>query len=160
MVEIKLTTNSPAETEKLGKKIGLLLKGGEFLALSGGLGGGKTCFTRGVVSAVTPENSDLVASPTFAIMNQYSGNISVYHFDFYRMHGEDEIIDLGFEEYLQSGNICIVEWSERLTSLLPNDYLKINFDYADDEQRKVTITAYGANAEVFLKRLAFKLGKS
>jgi tRNA threonylcarbamoyladenosine biosynthesis protein TsaE len=146
-------TNSPEETEELGRHLGALLGPGAFLALRGDLGGGKTCFTRGVVHAVAPESAHLVASPTFAIMNHYPGRLPVYHFDFYRMAGEDDIADLGFAEYLHGEGVCIVEWSERLESLLPADHLRITFHYAGDERRRITVETRGACPEILLSRL-------
>ena len=82
-----LISRSPERTEGFGRLIGTLLAPGAFLALHGDLGGGKTCFTRGVVSAVAPESAGLVASPTFAIMNEYPGPVTICHFDFYRLAG-------------------------------------------------------------------------
>jgi tRNA threonylcarbamoyladenosine biosynthesis protein TsaE len=146
-------TNSPEETEALGRHLGALLGPGDFLALRGDLGGGKTCFTRGVVQAVAPESAHLVASPTFAIMNHYPGRLPVYHFDFYRMAAEDDITDLGFMDYLYGEGVCIVEWSERLESLLPADHLRVTFHYAGDDSRRITVETRGDCPEILLSRL-------
>lgn len=153
MIKEEFLTNSPEETEGLGRHVGTLLEQGTFLALRGELGGGKTCFTRGVVEAVAPESINLVASPTFAIMNHYPGRLPVYHFDFYRMRDEDDIAELGFVEYLHGEGVCIVEWSERLKNLLPADHLRITFHHAGDEQRRIVIEAWGVGPEVLLSRL-------
>ena len=153
MTKEEFLTTSPEETEGLGRCLGALLERGAFLALRGELGGGKTCFTRGVVQAVAPESAHLVASPTFAIMNHYPGRLPVYHFDFYRMRGEDDIADLGFMEYLHGEGVCIVEWSERLEALLPVDHLMITFHYEGDERRRITIEAVGAGPEILLSCL-------
>jgi tRNA threonylcarbamoyladenosine biosynthesis protein TsaE len=96
---LQITTGSSGETEAVGIAIGSLLTPGAFLALQGELGGGKTCLTRGVVAALAPQSAQLVASPTYAIMNCYPGNIPVYHFDFYRLAGDDDVAELGFEEF-------------------------------------------------------------
>jgi tRNA threonylcarbamoyladenosine biosynthesis protein TsaE len=146
-------TVSPVETEELGRQIGALLERGAFVALRGDLGGGKTCFTRGVVAAAAPESAHLVASPTFAIMNHYPGPVPCYHFDFYRLSGEDEILDLGLEEYLWGGGICIAEWSERLGRLLPSDHLQITFEHAGDDRRRIIVEATGAESEKLLASL-------
>ncbi|KAB0664772.1 tRNA (adenosine(37)-N6)-threonylcarbamoyltransferase complex ATPase subunit type 1 TsaE [Oryzomonas japonica] len=153
MIQEVFHTNSPGETEELGRQVGALLEQGNFLALRGELGGGKTCFTRGVVQAVAPESAHLVASPTFAIMNQYPGRVPIYHFDFYRMAGEADIDDLGFTEYLQGEGVCIVEWSERLKDLLPADHLRITFCYDSDDRRRITMEARGTSSEILLSRL-------
>ncbi len=153
MTKEEFLTNSPEETEELGRHLGSLLGPGAFLALRGDLGGGKTCFTRGVVQAVAPESAHLVASPTFAIMNHYPGILPVYHFDFYRMATEDDITDLGFMDYLYGEGVCIVEWSERLESLLPANHLRVTFHYEGFEKRRITVEARGACPEILLSRL-------
>ncbi len=134
-------SNSPQETYELGRRLGILLPKSFFIALQGELGGGKTCFTRGVVAAVSPDSAHMVASPTFAIMNEYSGPTPIYHFDFYRLTSQHEIIELGFEDYFTSNGICIAEWSERLEELLPGNHLRITFEHAGDDLRKITIEA-------------------
>jgi tRNA threonylcarbamoyladenosine biosynthesis protein TsaE len=154
---LQITTNSSGETEQLGAAIGSLLQPGSFLALRGDLGGGKTCFTRGVVSSLAPQSNGLVASPTYAIMNCYPGSTPVYHFDFYRLTSEDDIAELGFEEYFYGDGVCVVEWSERLTEMLPPDVLTILFEYAGDDRRVITVTASGPKSDTILEYLAEKL---
>ncbi|HEY3306925.1 MAG TPA: tRNA (adenosine(37)-N6)-threonylcarbamoyltransferase complex ATPase subunit type 1 TsaE [Desulfuromonadaceae bacterium] len=154
MKSLSFISDSPTDTENLGRELGALLPKGSFVALHGELGSGKTCFTRGLVSAVAPQSLHLVASPTFAIMNTYPGIRPVYHFDFYRLSGENEIFELGFEEYLQGDGICIAEWSERLGNLLPRDHLSITFKHADQDSREIFFTALGSEAEELLARLA------
>ncbi|MSN24451.1 MAG: tRNA (adenosine(37)-N6)-threonylcarbamoyltransferase complex ATPase subunit type 1 TsaE [Geobacter sp.] len=153
MSGLNLISCSPQETEELGSQLGLLLQPGSFLALQGELGGGKTCFTRGVVSSVAPESAHMVASPTFAIMNNYQAAVPVYHFDFYRLTGDDDIAELGFEEYFYGKGVCVVEWSERLNELMPSDHLTVKFDYQDDLQRTITITADGPLSKKVIQQL-------
>lgn len=157
MSRLQVTTTSSAETEQLGMALGLLLQPGGFLALQGDLGGGKTCFTRGIVAALAPQSAHLVASPTYAIMNCYPGDTPVYHFDFYRLSCDDDIVELGFEEYFYGDGVCVVEWSERLSELLPPDVVTILFDYAGDDRRNLTLTASGQNSEKVLGRLTLRL---
>jgi tRNA threonylcarbamoyladenosine biosynthesis protein TsaE len=154
---LQITTSSPDETEQLGATIGLLLQPGSFLALQGTLGGGKTCLTRGIVASLAPQSAHLVASPTYAIMNSYPGNTPVYHFDFYRLTGKDDIAELGFEDLFYGDGVSIVEWSERLDELLPADLLTIKFEYAGENQRLITITSTGQNSDNVLHQLAEKL---
>ncbi len=157
MEVLSLTAHSAAETEEYGRTIGSLLKPGSFVALQGDLGGGKTCFTRGVVAAVAPESAHLVASPTYAIMNCYGGNVPVYHFDFYRLTGDDDVIELGFEEYFYGAGVSVVEWSERLTELLPEDHLTISFEYTGEDQRLITVSGSGNESTTIMLRLGEKL---
>lgn len=154
MSRLEVITDSPVETECLGKYLGALLQPGSFLALQGDLGGGKTCLTRGVVAAIAPQSAHLVSSPTYAIMNSYPGDMPVYHFDFYRLAGDDDIVELGFEEFFYGDGICVAEWSERLVEMLPDDTLTLHFNYAGDDQRVITITGSGEKAESVLEQLA------
>jgi len=154
---LQITTGSSDETEALGATIGSLLQPGSFLALRGDLGGGKTCLTRGVVASLAPQSAHLVASPTYAIMNCYPGNTPVYHFDFYRLSGDDDIAELGFEEYFYGDGVCVVEWSERLVELMPPDVLTLLFEYSGDDRRLVSITSSGQNSGNILKLLASRL---
>lgn len=155
MLTLQLTSNSSDETEQLGVHVGLLLKPGFFVALRGDMGGGKTCFTRGLVASLAPQSAYLVASPTYAIMNCYPGNIPVYHFDFYRLSGDDDIAELGFEEFFYGDGVCVTEWSERLTELLPGDTLTIQFEYAGDDTRLISITSSGEKSDNVLTQLLY-----
>lgn len=154
MTHLVIQSSAPEETEELGRRLGVLAEPGMFFALCGALGGGKTCFTRGFVAGAAPESSHLVASPTFAIMNEYPGTPTVYHFDFYRLTSEHEIAELGFEEYFQDHGICIAEWAERLGGLLPVDHLLVTFVHAGDDRRTVTLAAHGSESEALLARIA------
>lgn len=131
---------SPEETEEIGKKLALSYSGGKrtgFVALFGDLGAGKTALTRGFVSVLSPGSR--VKSPTFTIVNEYvSGSVPVFHFDLYRLSGSDELEDMGYYEYLERG-ICIVEWSERLEGLIPDDAVKVYITKNDDDSRTIRI---------------------
>lgn len=153
MGRLVLTTRSSSETERLGQLLGSRLERGMFIALRGELGGGKTCFTRGIAAGAVPQSAHLVASPTFAIMNEYPGPPTVYHFDFYRLGSCHEIAELGFEEFFEGDGICIVEWPERLGELLPLDHLSITFEHAGDDQRTITLESFGKRHEPLLDDL-------
>ncbi len=157
MPGLRITSGSAGATEELGACIGSLLRPGAFLALRGTLGGGKTCLTRGVVASLAPQSSGLVASPTYAIMNCYPGDTPVYHFDFYRLTGDDDIVELGFEEFFYGDGVCVVEWSERLSELLPPDVLTLLFEHGGDDLRTITITSSGRQSDGVLELLAANL---
>ncbi|MBC8017021.1 MAG: tRNA (adenosine(37)-N6)-threonylcarbamoyltransferase complex ATPase subunit type 1 TsaE [Verrucomicrobia bacterium] len=159
MNQLVIQSSSPDQTEALGRQLGALAEAGMFIALCGELGGGKTCFTRGFVAAAAPGSSHLVSSPTFAIMNEYAGTPSVYHFDFYRLTSEHEIVELGFEEYFQGQGICIAEWAERLGGLVPPDHLRITFAHGGDDRRTIALAAHGAASRALLARIAEGLSK-
>ena len=109
------------------------------IAFRGGMGAGKTTLIRAVCDrrGVT----DTVTSPTFAIVNEYRGDgtPSVYHFDFYRIDRIEEAFDFGYEEYFFSGNLCLVEWPEKIESLLPDDAMNVRIDVPDEDERVISI---------------------
>jgi tRNA threonylcarbamoyladenosine biosynthesis protein TsaE len=150
-------SRSAAQTEAIGRTLGALLHRGDFLALYGELGGGKTCFARGVVAAVAPDSAHLVASPTYAIMNEYPGPLPVYHFDFYRLGSGDEIAELGFDDYFRDKGVCIAEWSERLGESLPPEHLSIRFEHDGEDCRRIALQAVGEDSGALLARLMTKL---
>ncbi len=152
MPGLQITTDSASATEALGADLGTLLNPGSFLALKGDMGGGKTCFTRGLVSTLAPESAHLVASPTYAIMNSYPGNITVHHFDFYRLTGDNDIAELGFEDYFYDA-VCVIEWSERLDELLPSDVLILLFEHLGKNRRLISITGSGQKSDEVISQL-------
>jgi len=152
-----LLSHSANQTEQLGIAVGSLLHRGAFMALFGQLGGGKTCFTRGVVTAISPDCAHLVASPTYAIMNEYAGQIPVYHFDFYRLATGNEILELGFDDYFQANGVCIAEWSERLGEMLPPDHLSVTFEHVEGDLRRIIFKACGTDYQELLVKLTAQL---
>ena len=134
----KYITNSPEETEKLGFELGKKLSGGEVIAYRGGLGMGKTCFTRGLALGLgyTGEGT----SPTFALINEYlGGSLPLYHFDMYRISGWEDLYTTGFFEYLEQGGVIAAEWSENIENALPENTVTVSFKALGDEKREITI---------------------
>ncbi len=112
-------SNSPAETEAIGAALGRALKAGTILAYRGDLGAGKTAFTRGLARGLGC--GELVTSPTYTIVNEYlSGRVPLFHFDMYRLRSSDDLWDIGWEDYLDRGGICAVEWSENVDDAMEN----------------------------------------
>ncbi len=128
---IKLLSNSEEETKQYGKKIAKELFKGAVVVLNGDLGSGKTAFTTGVMSFYGKENE--VSSPTFTIINEYKLNndLSLFHFDVYRLDNEDEFYAIGGDEYFENG-ISLIEWGEKIKSALPKEYLEIKFEKLDE----------------------------
>ena len=140
---IRLISNSPKDTETIGAKIASKLKGDEVIALFGGLGMGKTAFTRGLCSALGI--SDGVSSPTFALVNEYSSKYRVYHFDMYRVTTWDDLYSTGFFDYIGNG-ILVIEWSENIEGALPENAVKISISRGSgDEQRIFEIEGVDIN---------------
>ncbi len=131
-------TQSAAETEALGERLGKTLTGGEILAYEGNLGMGKTAFTRGLARGLGFNGR--VTSPTFTIVNEYEGRIPLFHFDMYRLADEDELFDIGWEDYLARGGVIAVEWSERIPDALPPETRWVRFARGEtDDSRIITI---------------------
>ncbi len=128
-------SHSLEDTEKIAKEIALTLSGTEVIAMKGGLGVGKTTFTRGLVANFGVDESN-VHSPTFAIVNEYHGKIPVYHFDMYRVMDEDDLYSTGFYDYLGKG-LIIIEWSENILDYLPEDAVFIELSYGEDENTRI-----------------------
>ena len=132
---------SPAETERIAAEIAADVKPGDYIALFGEMGAGKTAFTRGLIAALAPECLPLVHSPTFAIVNEYrGGNVTVYHFDLYRISTENDLCAAGFYDYLDQGAIVAAEWSENFADLLALEQpIHVNIERVDENTRKITI---------------------
>lgn len=130
-------TNSPKETIEFGQKVGSLLKGGEIIAYKGSMGAGKTTFTRGLCVGMGLE--DQVTSPTFALVNEYRGKITLYHFDMYRIMSADDLETTGFYDYISDDSVLAVEWSENIEGCLPDNTIYITIERLDENRRKITI---------------------
>ncbi|MBQ4105035.1 MAG: tRNA (adenosine(37)-N6)-threonylcarbamoyltransferase complex ATPase subunit type 1 TsaE [Clostridia bacterium] len=127
-------SHSLQETETIAGEIASTLSNNQVVALLGGLGVGKTTFTRGLVSAFGVDSG--VHSPTFAIVNEYQGDVPVYHFDMYRVTDEDDLYSTGFYDYLGRG-LVIIEWSENVLDYLPADTVFIELAYGEDENTRI-----------------------
>ena len=134
-------TNCEEETEALGRRLGQALEPGAVIAFTGGLGAGKTAFTRGLARGLGYPGR--VTSPTFAIVNEYrGGRIPLFHFDIYRLNGPEDLWDIGFEDYLeQDGGVCVIEWSERAEEVMPEDAVRVSIACHPEEEgwRMITI---------------------
>lgn len=133
----KFLTSSPEETVELGKKIGSQLRGGDIIAFRGGLGAGKTTMTRGI--ALGMGLKDEVSSPTFALVNEYRGKLSLCHFDMYRVTGALDLESTGFFDYLSDDCVIAVEWSENIADELPDGCIIIEFSEVKGDTREITL---------------------
>ena len=134
---MEFITNSPAETESIGVALGQRLKPGTVIAYRGDLGAGKTAFTRGLARGLGCR--DMVTSPTYTIVNEYlGGRLPLFHFDMYRLASSDDLWDIGWEDYLDRGGICAVEWSENVADAL-EEPLQITIEKTGEESRRITI---------------------
>ena len=130
-------TNSPSETEAVGAALARVLQPGTIIAYRGDLGAGKTAFTRGLARGLGV--TDRVTSPTYTIVNEYlSGRIPLFHFDMYRLHSADDLFDIGWEDYLERGGVCAVEWSENVWGAM-EDALIVTISRLSEDTRRIEI---------------------
>lgn len=138
---MKIITHSPEETIAFAEKIGKTLKVGDVIAYIGGLGAGKTTFTRGLAKGLGL--GDVVTSPTFALVNEYRGeNLTLYHFDMYRIENADDLESTGYYDYPMEESVFAIEWSENIESVLPKNTIYISIEYLDEDSRQITVKGY------------------
>ncbi|MDD5127012.1 MAG: tRNA (adenosine(37)-N6)-threonylcarbamoyltransferase complex ATPase subunit type 1 TsaE [Dehalococcoidales bacterium] len=157
MTELIVHSKSPAATLSLGKRLGKLLAAGSILALVGELGCGKTLFTKGVCTGLEVP-ARYVNSPTFAFVNEYRGRLKICHMDVYRLNDIGEGFGIGMLDYLvkaESG-VMIVEWAEKIYSLLPEDCLRIDFAMLSPRERRISFKTCGTKYDGVFKELAGK----
>ena len=145
---MEFITNSPEETEAVGRALAAVLRPGAVLAYRGDLGAGKTAFTRGLARGLGV--SDPVTSPTYTIVNEYlSGRMPLFHFDMYRLHSADDLFDIGWDDYLERGGVCAVEWSENVWEAM-EDAIVVTIEKTGDDSRKITIEGGADRADLSL----------
>ncbi len=128
-----LVSKSTEDTEKIGESVAKKLSGNEVIALFGGLGMGKTAFTRGLCRGLGVD--DGVSSPTFALVNEYHGKYIIYHFDMYRVTSWEDLYSTGFFDYLDNG-VLVIEWSENIEGALPENAIRINISKGDSDDER------------------------
>ncbi|MGE5474636.1 MAG: tRNA (adenosine(37)-N6)-threonylcarbamoyltransferase complex ATPase subunit type 1 TsaE [Ignavibacteriales bacterium] len=141
----EIITKSENETRAFAEKLGSILSAGDILCISGNLGAGKTVFASGISRGLGI--SEQISSPTFTIVNEYSGKLPFYHFDAYRINS-DEFLDIGGDEYLYSEGVTLIEWPENISDILPKEKLEILINYQDDssedfQTRKISLLPCG-----------------
>lgn len=148
---ITTISRSEEETFSFGKKIGELVEEGQLILLAGNLGAGKTVITKGICAGL--DVLEDVTSPTFNLINEYEGDLIVYHMDLYRLEKEEELYDLAFEDYLESEGVVIIEWPDLAYDLLPPDFIYIKINSISEEKREITLEAEGDKSTILLERL-------
>ena len=142
---MEFIVNSVEQTTELGIKLGKLLNSGDIVCLTGDLGTGKTHISKGIAQGLGI--SDNITSPTFTIVNEYdSGRLKLFHFDVYRVSDPDEIYAIGFDDYIFSDGVSLIEWANYIEEILPSEYLHIYIEKdlsQGEEYRKITIKPYG-----------------
>lgn len=150
MKRIIINSKNDLETKEIANKIASKLFAGSLITLSGQLGAGKTTFTQGLAKGL--HISKNVTSPTFTLLKIYQGDLPLYHIDAYRLEGLDQ--DLGFDEYIEGDGVTVIEWSNFIANILPQELLNVDFSINDDDSRTLTITAIGQRYEEIIKCIA------
>ncbi len=133
----KFISKSEDETVRLGRDFAGRLAAGSFVGLYGDLGSGKTQFVKGICEGFRVH--EVVNSPTFTIVNEYHGTLPVFHIDLYRMKNVEEILNIGFDEYIEAGGVCLVEWAEKLDGIIPEKRFDVKMSVVDESTREISI---------------------
>ncbi len=137
------TSHSPEETIHFGTQLGKRLFPGAVIALSGDLGSGKTCLVQGIARGLNVPEGLYVTSPTYTLVNEYHGRLTLFHIDVYRLEGSSDLEDIGFDEILAADGVTVIEWAEKILDILPQERLSILLAILDDQSRSLEITGYG-----------------
>ncbi len=136
-MKLEILTKNVEETESAGAALAKTVNPGAVIAMFGDLGAGKTAFVRGLALGLSSPNR--VTSPTFTIVNEYEGRLPIFHFDMYRLGSSDELFDIGWEDYLGRGGVCVVEWSENVTDAFDGSEISVTIEKLSDNERKIIV---------------------
>ena len=139
-MDFDVISNSPQETVELGRRIGSQLKGGEVIGMCGPLGSGKTHLIKGIAAGTGAQDGKQVNSPTFVIVNEYSGRLDIYHIDAYRLNSISEFEMLGFDEYCTPRSVVLIEWADKVESALKDiNFIRIELKHAGETKRRINV---------------------
>jgi len=145
-------TSSPEQTWRIGELLGALLGPGDIVCLYGDLGAGKTSLSYGIALGLGVKEQ-YITSPTFTFVNEYKGRVPFHHIDLYRLKDPEELENIGFEEYLGSGSVTVIEWAERAEDELPGERLSVYLTYVDENSREIGFLAEGERYQKLLDAL-------
>lgn len=134
-----MITKGAEETVKLGEELAKRLRKGDVVALCGGLGSGKTTFTKGIGKGLGVKDARRINSPTFVLIKEYEARIPLYHLDLYRLDGLKDIEDIAVEEYMYGDGVTVVEWAEKAKKILPKKHIVVKFEIKGEQEREIRI---------------------
>lgn len=152
-VSLCLISKSAEETFEMGRIIGEHLGAGDVLALIGELGSGKTCLTQGIARGLQVPGEYEITSPTFTLINEYPGRVTLHHMDMYRLAGSKDLEDMGYEDYFYGDGVAVIEWAEKISDILPAGNLRITLRYLDEFSREMCIAGAEEKAGVIIAAL-------
>ena len=138
--QLTIITQSDRETIEFGRRLGSCLVAGDIVALAGELGSGKTWLTKGIALGLGVSPAIVVTSPSFALVNEYQGRVTLFHMDVYRLETVSEFISAGLEEYLYGGEVVVMEWADRWPEILPTHSIKVKLGILDDRRREIVLS--------------------
>jgi len=153
MKDSTLITNSTDETIELAERLAARLKGGDVIALIGDLGAGKTVFVKGLAKGLGIPHHLYVNSPSFVILKEYHGRLDLYHFDVYRLDFKDFADTVDHERYFYGNGVSVIEWADKVTDILPEEYLEIRISQAGESKREFVFKAFGERYEKLTRKL-------
>ncbi len=153
---LEIISPTPQETERIGSLVGEMLKGGDVIALSGELGTGKTTLVRGIAQGMKFDKEE-VASPSFTLINEYDGPLPLFHIDLYRLESEQELYEIGYEEYIRGNGVVVIEWADKVHQAIPQESLWIILRYLDAKRREIVMKAQGNRYEKMIEELRRRL---
>ncbi|NLV77124.1 MAG: tRNA (adenosine(37)-N6)-threonylcarbamoyltransferase complex ATPase subunit type 1 TsaE [Tissierellia bacterium] len=149
---VRIVLKGLKEMEEFGEKLGSILKPGDIISLTGDLGAGKTTLTKSIGKGLGVE--DYITSPTFTLINEYKGRLNLYHFDVYRLEGPIDLYDLGFEEYIYSNGVSIIEWGDKIEEILPEERINIQIEKSVElDERIIYLYGEGERFKQLIKEL-------
>ncbi len=140
---VQLTTHSPEGTQAMAAAFGRLCRANDVIGLQGTLGAGKTCFVKGLAAGLGVRDVDKVVSPTFVLLRQYEGRLTLYHFDAYRLQGAAEMEQIGCAETFESGGVSVIEWADHVAACLPPEHFMLAITVVGENDRDFVVTASG-----------------
>jgi tRNA threonylcarbamoyladenosine biosynthesis protein TsaE len=153
MNQIELVSHSPSQTRRLGSHIGELAQAGDIFLLVGKLGAGKTCLTQGIAWGLGIR--EYTPSPSFVLIREFHGRLTLYHIDLYRLEHLEEIADLGLDDYLYGSGVCVIEWAEKGLNLMPEEHLLIEMSFLGSSERRLILKPSGRR---YIKMVAEIIG--
>ena len=153
IAKLMVKSRNPEETFLIGKIIGRNLMGSDVVALVGDLGAGKTCLTQGIARGLGVPDEYQITSPSFTLINEYQGRVMLYHFDLYRLSRASEMDDMGYEEYLFGQGVSVIEWADKVKSILPDETLHVLINYIDENERNIIISGQEKKIALILEKL-------
>ena len=151
--ELKYLTESSEDTIELGKQLGAVLQEGDVVALVGELGSGKTWFTKGLALGLGINSSTVITSPSFSLVNEYEGRLTLYHMDLFRLDNFSEVLSAGLEEYLYQRSVVVMEWADRWPEILPEQSIRVEFVIIDEQLRDITLSGHHPRAIKIMEEL-------